>query len=101
MSIVRSLSQKENKQQTKDLTNTLGYSKSNTIKFTGSSEKGYVQIHFLLYQMCFWSASYVDISGKLDISDTVAKCPVCKDGRIESLPIVDKDALSRYFIISK
>ena len=39
-------------------------------------------LYFLICESCFWCATHIN-------SDrVVAKCPVCKDNRIEALPIL-------------
>jgi hypothetical protein len=45
---------------------------------------------FILCESCFWCASsYVDFDKKMNIS--TEKCPLCQNGRIESLPISDNE----------
>jgi len=34
---------------------------------------------------CSWNVSYSEASGSLDVSDKSVVCPVCKDGKINSL----------------
>jgi len=43
------------------------------------------QIHFLLCGSCFWCASYIDLR------NTVEKCPSCMNGKVESMPLSDKE----------
>ena len=40
------------------------------------------RLYFLLCESCFWCATY------LNSDIIVAKCPLCKDSRVESLPIL-------------
>ena len=47
------------------------------------------QMQFLLCQSCFWCASYIGISSNTEITNFI-KCIICKNGKIESLPIVIK-----------
>jgi hypothetical protein len=44
------------------------------------------QIRFLLCGSCFWCASYIGLSDNVKTSDSI-KCLICKNGKIESLPI--------------
>jgi hypothetical protein len=48
-----------------------------------------IQKYFLLCESCFWCVSYIGAYRIIDISynDYNTNCPVCKTGKIESLPI--------------
>ena len=48
------------------------------------------QIQFLLCQSCFWCASYIGLSSNTKTTDFI-KCIICKNGKIESLPIVTSE----------
>jgi hypothetical protein len=43
------------------------------------------QPHFLLCSSCFWCASYLNFRG------TVEVCPSCVNGKVESMPLSDKE----------
>ena len=43
----------------------------------------YAQKHQLKCESCFWTTSYVDASGFLNISGTEIQCPVCKKGLVK------------------
>jgi hypothetical protein len=43
------------------------------------------QPHFLLCSSCFWCASYLNFRG------TVEVCPSCMNGKVESMPLSDKE----------
>ena len=43
----------------------------------------YIQKHQLKCESCFWTTSYVDASGFLNISGTEIQCPVCKKGIVK------------------
>lgn len=43
----------------------------------------YTQKHHLKCESCFWTTSYVDASGFLNISGTEIQCPVCKKGIVK------------------
>lgn len=45
------------------------------------------QMRFLLCHSCFWCASYIGFSSNTKTTDFI-KCIICKNGKIESLPIV-------------
>jgi len=45
------------------------------------------QMRFLLCHSCFWCASYIGLSSNTKTTDFI-KCIICKNGKIESLPIV-------------
>jgi len=47
------------------------------------------QMRFLLCHSCFWCASYIGLSSNTKTTDFI-KCIICKNGKIESLPIVIK-----------
>lgn len=47
------------------------------------------QMQFLLCQSCFWCASYIGLSSNTMTTNFI-KCIICKNGKIESLPIVIK-----------
>ena len=48
-----------------------------------------IQMQFLLCQSCFWCASYIGLSSNTKTTNFI-KCIICKNGKIESLPIVFK-----------
>jgi hypothetical protein len=49
-------------------------------------------IHFLLCQSCFWCASYTSpFLYKRMTKETIAKCPSCNEGNIESIPIAENE----------
>jgi hypothetical protein len=45
------------------------------------------QMRFLLCHSCFWCASYIGLSSNTKTTEFI-KCIICKNGKIESLPIV-------------
>lgn len=45
------------------------------------------KMRFLLCHSCFWCASYIGLSSNTKTTDFI-KCIICKNGKIESLPIV-------------
>lgn len=48
------------------------------------------QMRFLLCHSCFWCASYIGLSSNTKTTDFI-KCIICKNGKIESLPIVTSE----------
>ena len=95
MSIIETISSKkeEMQQQTVDLQN-IKRRQSNATQKT--DRLIYLQqIHFLLCRSCFWCASHVIMSdgsnsnknSVLTSSTLITKCPICKNDKIESLPI--------------
>ena len=44
------------------------------------------QPHFLLCASCYWCASSISLLGS-----TVEICPSCMNGRVESMPLSDKE----------
>ncbi len=64
----------------------------NLAKILGSKTRIYEEINFVICQSCFWCASC--LSSRIlitmeagDISASLAKCPSCIEGNIESIPI--------------
>jgi hypothetical protein len=45
----------------------------------------YFYKYCLKCSLCSWNVSYSEPSGSLDVSDKSILCPVCKDGKINSL----------------
>jgi len=43
------------------------------------------EAHFLLCGSCFWCASFLELRFTIDI------CPSCKSGKVESMPLSDKE----------
>jgi hypothetical protein len=43
------------------------------------------QPHFLLCGSCYWCASYLNLRGRVET------CPSCMNGKVESMPIFDKE----------
>ena len=43
----------------------------------------YMQKHQLKCDTCFWTTSYTDANGLLNISGTNIQCPVCKKGLVK------------------
>jgi len=43
------------------------------------------QPHFLLCGSCYWCASYLNLRGRVET------CPSCMNGKVESMPLSDKE----------
>jgi hypothetical protein len=70
------------------LINKIAISGSDNSKFTVDDSENSVtyQIHFLLYESCFWCAFYLINKDK---PTTVSKCPICRKMKVKSRPISD------------
>ena len=68
----------------------------NLAKILGSKTRIYEEITFVICQSCFWCASCMSsriliTMGAGDISASLAKCPSCIEGNIESIPIAKNE----------
>jgi hypothetical protein len=94
MSVIETLPPSvEDKEQTRKTTKTV--EEQNEIRRSDATTRQNVQnvitqIQFLLCQSCFWCASYIGLSSNVKTADLI-KCLICKDGKIESLPIANNE----------
>ena len=61
----------------------------NRLEIGGQGDYSLKTLYFYKYSLkcnsCSWNVSYSEASGSLDVSDKSIVCPVCKDGKINSL----------------
>jgi hypothetical protein len=75
------------------------YSLDVSLKIKAEEAKGIIdKIDFLICQSCFWCASYISppIYRRMT-EETIAKCPSCISGNVESLPIAQNEKYSFHY----